>query len=138
VPSSPGDSALVEEPVGCRDDLGEDEIDYVRSQLSRLERLLADKFRLALEARTEGWLTVDESGQLTDLRWPDYGAAKTAALRISEVLRAHRHGGEAECAPRWRCHRSCGTSARSTPGAGRRDRRRLGRLEIGRRGDHVS
>lgn len=82
--------ALVEEPVLYRADLTEDEIEYIRSQRNRLERLLEDRLGLSLEVRAEGWVTVDESGELSDLRWPDYGAAETTALRLCDELRA-RH-----------------------------------------------
>ena len=88
--------ALVEEPVVYQDDLTPDEADYLRSQRGRLERLLADKLGLALEVRAEGWVTVDESGDLSDLRWPNYGAAETAALRLCDELRARRLRGEPE------------------------------------------
>lgn len=82
--------ALVEEPVLYRSDLTEDEIDYLQSQRGRLERLLADRLGLTLEVRAEGWVTVDETGELSDLRWPDYGAAETTALRLCDELRARR------------------------------------------------
>jgi uncharacterized protein (TIGR02678 family) len=82
--------ALVEEPVLYRSDLTEDEIEYLRSQRSRLERLLTDRLGLTLEVRAEGWVTVDETGELSDLRWPDYGAAETTALRLCDELRARR------------------------------------------------
>lgn len=82
--------ALVEEPVLYWDDLTDDEAAYLRSQRSRLERLLVDRLGLTLEVREEGWVTVDETGELTDLRWPDYGAAETTALRLCDELRARR------------------------------------------------
>lgn len=82
--------ALVEEPVLYRSDLTEDEIDYLQSQRGRLERLLADRLGLTLEVRAEGWVTVDETGELSDLRWPDYGAAETTALRLCDELRGRR------------------------------------------------
>ena len=82
--------ALVEEPVLYRRDLTDEEIEYVRSQRARLERLLADRFGLTLEVRAEGWVTVDQTGELSDLRWPDYGAAETTALRLCDELRARR------------------------------------------------
>lgn len=88
--------ALVEQPVVYHDDLGEDESDYMRSQRARLERLLYEKVGLTLEMRAEGWVAVDESGELTDLRWPDYGAAETTALRVCDELRSRRHGGAPE------------------------------------------
>lgn len=91
--------ALVEEPVVYRDDLTADEIDYLRSQRGRLERLLADRLGLTLEVRAEGWVTVDESGELSDLRWPDYGAAETAALRLCDELRFRRRRGDADMWP---------------------------------------
>lgn len=86
--------ALVEEPVLYRSDLTDDEIEYLRSQRSRLERLLADRLGLTLEVRAEGWVTVDETGELSDLRWPDYGAAETTALRLCDELRARRLRGD--------------------------------------------
>jgi uncharacterized protein (TIGR02678 family) len=80
--------ALVEQPVVYHDDLAADEVDYLRSQRARLERVLAEKVGLTLEIRAEGWVAVDEAGDLTDLRWPDYGAAETTALRLCDELRA--------------------------------------------------
>lgn len=86
--------ALVEQPVVYHDDLTDDEREYVRSQRGRLERLLADKVGLALEVRAEGWVAVDETGELTDLRWPDYGAANTTALRLCDEMRCRQSRGE--------------------------------------------
>ncbi len=91
--------ALVEEPVVYRDDLTPEEIDYLRSQRGRLERLLAEKLDLTLEVRAEGWVAVDESGELSDLRWPDYGAAETAALRLCDELRGRRGRGDPDVWP---------------------------------------
>lgn len=91
--------ALVEQPVVYLDDLTDDEREYLRSQRGRLERLLADKVGLTLEVRAEGWVAVDESGELTDLRWPDYGAANTTALRLCDELRDRRSGGHAAVWP---------------------------------------
>ena len=100
--------ALVEEPVVYRDDLTDEEIDYLRSQRGRLERLLADRFGLTLEARAEGWVTLDETGELSDLHWPDYGAAETTALRLCDELRARRldaeradHGDRSDRSDEW-------------------------------------
>jgi uncharacterized protein (TIGR02678 family) len=92
--------ALVEEPVVYRSDLTNEEVEYLRSQRGRLERLLAERLGLALEVRAEGWVTVDETGELSDLRWPDYGAAETTALRICDELRARRQRGEPPVWPR--------------------------------------
>lgn len=83
--------ALVEQPVVYHSDLTGDEHDYLRSQRGRLQRLLADRVGLTLEVRAEGWVAVDEAGDLTDLRWPDYGATETTALRLCDELR-HRRG----------------------------------------------
>jgi uncharacterized protein (TIGR02678 family) len=83
--------ALAEQPVVYQGDLTDDEHDYLRSQRGRLQRLLADRVGLTLEVRAEGWVAVDEAGDLTDLRWPDYGAAETTALRLCDELR-HRRG----------------------------------------------
>ena len=90
--------ALVEQPVVYHDDLAPDELDYLRSQRSRLERVLAEMVGLTLEVRAEGWVAVDEAGELTDLRWPDYGAAETAALRLCDELRTRARRGDP---PRW-------------------------------------
>ncbi|MDQ1393184.1 MAG: hypothetical protein QOK39_1418 [Acidimicrobiaceae bacterium] len=90
--------ALVEQPVVYHDDLAPDELDYLRSQRARLERVLSDKVGLTLEVRAEGWVAVDEAGTLTDLRWPDYGAAETTALRLCDELRSRQRRGEP---PRW-------------------------------------
>lgn len=86
--------ALVEQPVVYRDDLADDERDYLVNQRGRLERLLAGRVGLTLEVRAEGWVAVDEAGELTDLRWPDYGAANTTALRLCDELRSRRARGE--------------------------------------------
>jgi uncharacterized protein (TIGR02678 family) len=85
--------ALVEQPVVYHDDFTAEEHDYLRSQRGRLQRLLADRVGLTLEVRAEGWVPVDESGDLTDLRWPDYGAAETTALRLCDELRQRRRHG---------------------------------------------
>jgi uncharacterized protein (TIGR02678 family) len=87
--------ALVEQPVVYQDDLAADEHDYLRSQRGRLQRLLAEHVGLTLEVRAEGWVAVDEAGDLTDLRWPDYGAAETTALRLCDELRQRRGRGGA-------------------------------------------
>jgi uncharacterized protein (TIGR02678 family) len=86
--------ALVEQPVVYHDDLSAEELDYVRSQRARLEKLLAEKVGLTLEVRAEGWVAVDEAGELTDLRWPDYGTAETSALRVCDELRARSGRGD--------------------------------------------
>lgn len=86
--------ALVEQPVVYHDDLSVEEIDYLRSQRARLERLLADKVGLTLEVRAEGWVAVDEAGELTDLGWPDYGTAETTALRVCDQLSVRRAQGQ--------------------------------------------
>ena len=82
--------ALVEEPVLYRSDLADDEVEYLQSQRSRIERLLSERLGLVLEVRAEGWVTVDEDRDLSDLRWPDYGAPETAALRLCDELRCRR------------------------------------------------
>jgi uncharacterized protein (TIGR02678 family) len=91
--------ALVEEPVLYRTDLTDGEIEYMRSQRARLEKLLAERVGLALEVRIEGWLTVDETGELSDLRWPDYGTAETTALRLCDELRGRRLRGDPDVWP---------------------------------------
>jgi len=90
--------ALVEQPVVYHDDLAPDELDYLRSQRARLERVLAEKVGLTLEVRAEGWVAVDEAGTLSDLRWPDYGAAETTALRLCDELRSRKRRADP---PRW-------------------------------------
>lgn len=91
--------ALVEEPVLYRVDLTGEELEYLRSQRARLEGLLTDRLGLTLEARAEGWVTVDEDGELSDLRWPDYGAAETTALRLCDELRGRRRRRDPEVWP---------------------------------------
>ncbi|MGH9130013.1 MAG: TIGR02678 family protein [Acidimicrobiales bacterium] len=86
--------AMVEEPVVYREDLSREEVEYLRLQRGRLERVLADKVGLSLEVRAEGWVAVDTAGELSDLRWPDYGAAETTALRLCDELRARKGRGE--------------------------------------------
>ena len=79
--------ALVDEPVLYQDDLAADEREYIRSQRRRLEDLLHDKLGLTLEVRAEGWVAVDESGEMTDLAFPSYGTAEAAALRVCDEIR---------------------------------------------------
>ena len=81
---------LVEEPVTYTTDLSADELDYIRSQRPRIERILTEHVGLSLEVRAEGWVTVDDSGELTDLSWPDFGTANTVALRICDELGRRR------------------------------------------------
>lgn len=87
--------ALIEQPVVYHADFAPDEMDYLRSQRARLERVLAEKVGLTLEVRAEGWVTVDEAGTLSDLRWPDYGATETTALRLCDELRSRQRRGDA-------------------------------------------
>ncbi len=91
--------ALVEQPVVYRDDLAPDELDYLRSQRARLERILDEKVGLTLEVRAEGWVTVDPAGELSDLRWPEYGAAETTALRLCDELAARKRRGDPDSWP---------------------------------------
>jgi uncharacterized protein (TIGR02678 family) len=84
----------VEQPVVYTDDLSDDERDYLNGQRARIVRILDERIGLRLEVRAEGWVAVDEDGTLTDLRWPDYGTAEVAALRVCDELRARRAGGE--------------------------------------------
>ena len=81
----------MEEPVVYRGDLADEEVDYLQSQRARIERVFGDRLGLALEVRAEGWVAVDETGDLSDLRWPDYGAAETTALRLCDELRRRRN-----------------------------------------------
>lgn len=90
--------ALVEQPVVYVEDLEPDEADYLRGQRARIERVLDECFGLTLEVRAEGWVAVDTDGELTDVRWPDYGTAETTALRMCDELRARRLRGDP---PRW-------------------------------------
>ncbi len=85
--------ALVEEPVVYLEDLEQDEIDYLNSQRPRLERLLREKVGLTLEVRAEGWVTVDEDQELSDISWPEYSTHHAAALRICDELRRRRLAG---------------------------------------------
>lgn len=85
--------ALVEQPVVEVDDLSDDERDYLTKQRPRIERVLSEWIGLRLEVRAEGWVAVDEEGGLSDVRWPDYGTAEVAALRVCDELRARRFAG---------------------------------------------
>jgi len=91
--------ALVEQPIVYRDDLSPEELDYLVHQRPRFEKVLAESVGLTLEIRAEGWVAVDEAGDLTDLRFPDYGAASTAALRLCDELRARRRRGDPDAWP---------------------------------------
>jgi len=82
--------ALVSEPVVYRSDLSDAEVDYLTSQEPRLRRLLRDAFGLELEARAEGWVTVDTVGALSDLEFPSISAPRAAALAILDASRARR------------------------------------------------
>jgi len=85
--------ALVEQPVVYVEDLSGEERDYLASQRGRIERLLAEQVGLSLEVRAEGWVAVDEEGELTDIAWPDYATPQVAALRICDELRSRRLAG---------------------------------------------
>jgi uncharacterized protein (TIGR02678 family) len=91
--------ALVEQPVVYAEDLDADEAEYLTRQRARIERVLAERFGLVLEVRAEGWVAVDPDADLTDVRWPDYGAAQTAALRLCDELRTRRLRGDPACWP---------------------------------------
>lgn len=86
--------ALVEQPVVYTGELETDEEEYLTRQRARIERVLEDRFGLILEVREEGWVAVDVDAELTDMRWPDYGTAETAALRLCDELRARRLRGD--------------------------------------------
>lgn len=88
--------ALVEQPVVYGEDLEPDEEEYLTHQRARIEHVLDEHFGLTLEVRAEGWVAVDPDGELTDVRWPDYGTAETTALRLCDELRARRLRGDAE------------------------------------------
>lgn len=92
--------ALVEEPVMELDDLTDDERAYALNQRERFRRVLADGFGLELEVRAEGWVAVDPDGELTDVRWPSYGTADAAALRLCDELRTRRALGQPDEWPR--------------------------------------
>lgn len=92
--------ALVEEPVLELDDLTDEERAYALNQRERFRRVLADGFGLELEVRAEGWVAVDPDGELTDLRWPSYGTADAAALRLCDELRTRRAQGQPDEWPR--------------------------------------
>lgn len=91
--------ALVEQPVVYATDLDADEREYLTRQRGRIERLLHERFGLTLEVREEGWVAVDGDAELTDVRWPSYGTAETAALRLCDELRARRQRGEPDAWP---------------------------------------
>jgi len=91
--------ALVEEPVVYLEDLEKEEVDYLNSQRSRLERLLREKVGLTLEVRAEGWAAVDEDRELSDISWPEYSTQHAAALRICDELRRRRLTGGAPVWP---------------------------------------
>ncbi|HEU5002359.1 MAG TPA: TIGR02678 family protein [Actinomycetota bacterium] len=85
---------LVEQPVLYAEDLSPEERDYFSSQRGRIERLLAERVGLTLEVRAEGWVAVDEEGELTDVTWPDYATPQVAALRICDKLGRRRREGD--------------------------------------------
>jgi uncharacterized protein (TIGR02678 family) len=85
--------ALVEQPVVYVDDLADEERDYLSSQRARIERVLREQVGLTLEVRAEGWVAVDEDGDLTDVAWPDFATPQVAALRICDELRSRRLAG---------------------------------------------
>jgi uncharacterized protein (TIGR02678 family) len=91
--------ALVEQPVVYAEDLADEEREYLVSQRSRIERLLREQAGLTLEVRAEGWVAVDEDGELTDVSWPDYATPQVAALRICDELRRRRLTGAPQLWP---------------------------------------
>lgn len=77
--------ALVDEPVVYVDELDPEAREWLGDHLPEVEAVLG-RLGLAVERRAEGWVTVDLEAELTDLEWPTYGAAQTAALRLSDAL----------------------------------------------------
>lgn len=81
---------LVEDPVLYRSDLTEDEWSELRRRLGEEARLLGEMFDLTIEARAEGVAAIDESGELTDRRFPTTGTEGHAALLVIERLSTGR------------------------------------------------
>lgn len=84
--------ALVSEPVVYRDDLSDDEIEYLTGQIGRLRKLLSGEFGLTVEVRAEGWVAVDCARSLSDQQFPYISPARAAALAIADASRARRDG----------------------------------------------
>lgn len=79
---------LCEEAVLYYDDLGEDELAYIRSQRAHVGRELAEVCGFVVEARAEGIACIDEDGDVTDMAFPSAGTFGHGALLLAEALGA--------------------------------------------------
>jgi uncharacterized protein (TIGR02678 family) len=77
---------LVDDPVVYRDELDEEELQYLVGQRSAIASRLDDRCGLLAEARAEGIAMVDPEDVLTDVRMPESGTDGHATLLLAEHL----------------------------------------------------
>ena len=77
---------ILEEPVVYRGDFDTDEWTELRRRLSEEASFFDEMFGLHFEARAEGVMAVDPSGELTDVRFPLTGTVGHAALLLADQL----------------------------------------------------
>ena len=92
---------LLDDPVTYVDDLGDRELEYLRTQRAATLRRLAEASGFEPEVRAEGMALLDPTGEATDVGLPEDGTDGHVTLLVAEHLaaaarRAHgRDGGRA-------------------------------------------
>lgn len=77
---------ILEEPVVYRSDFDADEWSQLRRRLGEEVDFFDEMFGLHIEARAEGVMAVDPSGELSDVRFPQTGTVGHAALLLADNL----------------------------------------------------
>ena len=80
---------LLDDPVLYFDELGEDEIAYLRSQRYSIMKQIEEATGLVPEVRLEGLAMVDEKGHFTDFGLPEEGTKGHLTLLLAQHLADH-------------------------------------------------
>lgn len=90
---------LLDDPVTYLDDLGDRELEYLRTQRAATLRRLAEASGFEPEVRAEGMALLDPTGEATDVGLPEDGTDGHVTLLVAEHLAAAsagaRSGGRA-------------------------------------------
>lgn len=89
---------LVDDPVVYRDELDEDQRQYLIGQRAAIAARLEERCGLLAEIRAEGVAMVDPDDALTDVRMPEPGTEGHATLLVAEYLVGHGSGPVPESA----------------------------------------
>jgi uncharacterized protein (TIGR02678 family) len=84
---------LIETPVVYLGDLDEEQVDWLRRNQRREQRIYEETFGLDSEIRAEGVALLDPDEELTDLTFPGTGTVAQAALLLLERLSASGEAG---------------------------------------------